>query len=90
MCMDAINENVAELINFVGFEVDLIRGFLPVISLLVFKFFFKVQDLVITILYKCIVIRLQIIDNFIFVLPRSDEVFYILAENSVVLLEMGT
>ena len=88
MRMDAVNENVAQLINLACLQVDLFRCLLTECSLFPLKLFFQVNDLSVTVLYQGVVIYLKVCDYLVLALARGNEILDVLAKHSVFLLHL--
>merc|ERR1719232_1895144 len=84
--MNAVDENVAQVIDLVCLEVDFFGGVLSETSLLKLELLFEVNDLSVALFYQRVVVAFEISDDFILVLTGCDEVFHILAEHSAICL----
>lgn len=61
MRMDAVNENVRELINFIGLQVDFISSLLTITSFLILQLLPQVEDFIITSFDECVKVGLKIL-----------------------------
>merc|ERR1719232_745150 len=84
--MNAVDEDVAQVIDLVSLEVDFFGGVLSETSLLKLELFFEVNDLIVALFYQRVVVALEISYDFILVLAGCDEVFHVLTEHSTVCL----
>ena len=64
MSMNAVNKDVRKFIDLVSFQVDFICSLFSVRSLFKFKLFFEVENLSITALNECVIVRFEVSDEF--------------------------
>ena len=81
MSMDAIDKDIAKLVNFICLQVDLISSLLPVRSFFKLQLFLQVKNLVVTASSEGLVVILEICDEFFFTLAASDQFLDVLLQH---------
>lgn len=81
MGVDALNEDIGQLIVLVGLQVDFVGGLLAVRSLFIFQFLLQVQDFVVTAFDERVVVPLNVIHHLELAFARRDQVFDILLQH---------
>ena len=78
MRMNAVDEDVRQLIDLVGLQVDFIRSLLSMRSLFKLKLFLEVENLRVAALHECVIVRFKVGDELSLAFPRRYKVLNIL------------